>query len=350
MPSMSEGGVAAPALVTSFADFERAFGDAAGLPGLAVQHLAQSVRLFFENGGRRCFIVGIANPPDGALLAEDIIGQDGEPGKRTGIHALEDIPELLTIAAPGWTDVAIQQALIAQCERRRDRLAVLDCEPASLRPGGLDAIRAHRGVHDTSFAAYYAPWVTIGGLRVPPSGAIAGVIARVDQERGVWAAPANESVRSVDGLDTAFTSSDQDVLNPAGVNVIRAFSGRGILVWGARTLTQGAELKYVNVRRLLMFLTASIDRGTRWVVFEPNSAPTWDAVASAVEDFLFGLWRKGALQGQRPGEAFYARCDRNTMTQDDLDNGRLVCEIGVAVIRPAEFIMFRIGQWTAEAR
>lgn len=184
---------------------------------------------------------------------------------------------------------------------------------------------------------------------MPPSGAIAGMYARVDGVRGVHKAPANEALAGVVGLETSVTEEEQDELNPVGVNVIRFFSGRGIIVWGARTIASGGgdpSWKYVNIRRLFIFLEESIERATGWVVFEPNNEKLWARVRATITEFLTKIWRDGALMGTKAEEAFFVKCDRSTMTQDDIDNGRLICLIGVAPLKPAEFIIFKIAQWS----
>jgi phage tail sheath protein FI len=219
------------------------------------------------------------------------------------------------------------------------------------------SLRLSRG-RATSHAALYYPWITIrdpvtgAEVSVPPGGHVAGVYARTDRTRGVHKAPANEVVRGARDLEFQVTQPMQDVLNPLGVNTLRDFSGegRGILVWGARTLSSDPEWRYVSVRRLFLFLEESIDKGTQWVVFEPNDQPLWAKVLQIVGDFLTTLWRNGALQGTTPDEAFFVRCDHTTMTQDDIDNGRLICLIGFAPVKPAEFTIFRIQQRTVEAQ
>ena len=282
-----------------------------------------------------------------------IIGVDNGPGQRTGIHALQDVDDVRILAAPGETNRAIQNELISQAERLRYRFAVLDAPPSPGPANVVNQILTHRNAYDTSFAAYYTPWVHIGAgdqtPTLPPSGHVAGVYARTDTERGVWKAPANEVVRGVTGLHFYVTTGEQDILNPRGVNAIRRFEGRGTRVWGARTLSSALELRYVNVRRFLIFLEASLDRGTQWVVFEPNAPPTWSRVVDSVSAFLHTQWRSGALFGRRPEDAFFVRCDETTMTADDVQNGRLICEIGVAIVRPAEFVIFRIEQITGFA-
>jgi phage tail sheath protein FI len=277
------------------------------------------------------------------------IGNDNGPGQRSGLTSLVDLLEVRLIAAPGKTSPAIQLALIAQCERLRYRFAILDGEEEPLA-GSLTSILKHRNLYDTSFAAYYQPWLTVaidGQQRhLPPSGFLAGLYARVDNARGVWKAPANETPFGVLGLKTHFTTGEQDLLNPRGVNLVRQFDQGGIRVWGARTLASDPDVKYINVRRTLIFLEASIDRGTQWVVFEPNTPETWSRLTDSVSSFLNTQWRDGALFGRSPEEAFFVRCDETTMTADDILNGRLICQIGVAIVRPAEFVIFRIQQIT----
>jgi phage tail sheath protein FI len=186
-------------------------------------------------------------------------------------------------------------------------------------------------------------------LNLPPSGFISGIYARTDLERGVFTAPANEVIRSAVGFEQALTKGQQEILNPAGVNCLRFFAGRGHRVWGARTASSDPEWKYVNLRRYFIYLEHSLDLGTKWAVFEPNGERLWASVRSSITDFLHAEWKNGALQGVKAEEAFFVRCDRSTMSQNDLNNGRLVCLIGVALIKPAEFVIFRIGQKTAQA-
>jgi uncharacterized protein len=187
-------------------------------------------------------------------------------------------------------------------------------------------------------------------LSLPPSGFVAGIYARNDIERGVYKAPANEVIRGILRFETNVTYDRQSVLNPEGINALRFFAGRSNRVWGARTLSSDPEWKYVNVRRLFIYLEHSIDKATQWAVFEPNNERLWASIRRTISDFLLVQWRDGALMGDRPEQAFFVRCDRSTMTQNDLDNGRLICLIGVAPTYPAEFVIFRIGQWTADAQ
>ena len=285
-----------------------------------------------------------------ALIDTDLIGHDDGPGQRFGIEALKEKTDIALVAVPGVTDQEVQQALLTHCENLKYRFAILDGRQGQ---SDITQIEAHRGNYDSHYGGYYTPWLKTIDLNTghtmlaPPSGYVLGICARVDDERGVHKAPANEVVRNILDIELPFTDGEQDVLNPQGINLIRAFEGRGIRVWGARTTTSDAEWKYVNVRRLFIFLEHSIDNNTQWVVFEPNNEALWERVKESIESFLFGVWKTGALMGTKPEDAYFVRCDRTTMTQDDIDNGRLVCLIGVAPTYPAEFVIFRIGQFTA---
>jgi len=277
------------------------------------------------------------------------------------LSGLEDIS---IVAAPGSSAYAEAQAinnlLISHAESRRAyRIAVLDLPPNQI-PGQA---RSLRGLIDSRYAAVYYPWVVVPNplarpgredipreLALPPSGFVSGIYARNDVERGVWKAPANEVVRGALRFELDINFAQQEMLNPVGVNCLRYLSGRGFRVWGARLASSDPEWKYVNVRRYFNYLESSIDRGTQWAVFEPNGERLWANVRQTISDFLYNEWRNGALLGTKTEEAYFVRCDRSTMTQNDLDNGRLVCLIGVAVIKPAEFVIFRIGQKTADAR
>ena len=295
----------------------------------------------------------LAGGSDGAdPVDRHFVGRDLGPTQRTGIEALKTIEDISIVAAPGLTSESVQGALITHAELMRYRIAVLDSARDDV---GVNELRAHRGSYDSKYAAYYAPWIEVMDpangrpLVIPPSGAVVGIYARSDNERGVHKAPANEVVRGITGLRANYTMGEQDLLNPQGVNLIRELSGRGTRVWGARTVSSDPEWKYVNVRRLFIFLEASIDRGTQWVVFEPNNEALWARVKSTVDAFLFGVWKTGALMGTKADDAYFVRCDRSTMTQNDIDNGRLVVTVGVAPSNPAEFVIFRIGQFTATA-
>jgi phage tail sheath protein FI len=265
---------------------------------------------------------------------------------------LSERDNISIVAVPGVVSEAVQGALISHCERNKYRIAVLD---GPRNTPLVSDLQRHRNNFDSKYAALYAPWLMSLDLRngstitVPPSGHVAGIYARSDNTIGVHKAPANEVVRNILDVEIPFSTGEQDVLNPAGINLIRDLTPRGIRVWGARTITSDQEWKYVNVRRLFIFLEHSIDIGTQWVVFEGNSEDLWARVTATITAFLTGVWKSGALMGTKPEEAFFVTCDRSTMTQDDIDNGRLICEIGVAPVMPAEFVIFRIGQFTASA-
>ncbi|HYQ66523.1 phage tail sheath C-terminal domain-containing protein [Actinophytocola sp.] len=302
---------------------------------------------------------GTALPLDGGsdgldtLSVADFVGADGGSGRRTGIVALEDIDEVAICAVPGVWSGTVESALVTHCEQLRDRFAILDPQD------GLDieGIQAFREPFDTRYAALYYPWLVVNDpstsqfVEVPPSGHLAGIYARTDTERGVHKAPANAVIRGIrltDGIAQDVTRRHQDLLNPKGINALRFFPGLGQRVWGARTLSSDTQWKYVNVRRLFLFVEESIDEGTQWVVFEPNDESLWALVRQTVSNFLTTVWRGGALAGTTADEAFFVTCDRSTMTDDDIANGRLVCVVGVAPVFPAEFVIFRIQQKTRE--
>lgn len=285
-----------------------------------------------------------------------------EPRLRSGIHALRNVQDISIVAVPGQTTVGVQQGLINHCENDRYRFAVLDAHGPN-RDTVAD-VQVQRQAFDSKYAALYHPWLTIpeplpenlSSIRqmpIPPSGHMMGVYARVDNNRGVHKAPANEVVQGIIGLTRSLNKREQDILNPfpRNINVVRDFrsANRGLRVWGARCITSDSDYKYVNVRRLMISLEASIDRGLQWVVFEPNAEPLWARVRRSITNFLNVVWRNGALEGTTPDQAFFVRCDRTTMTQTDIDNGRLICQIGVAPVKPAEFVIVRIGLWTASA-
>jgi len=308
-------------------------------------------------------------PSDGEENTFSLTGGNdgGEPDKASLVSALEElekVEDISIVAAPGASSYSAAQdaqaALISHAERRRAyRIAVLDSSPDL----ALSEVRAERGKFDSTYAALYYPWVTISNplarpgnesipreINVAPSGFVCGIYARNDVQRGVHKAPANEVVRGALRFESDINFAQQEVLNPAGINCLRFFPGRGYRVWGARTTSSDPEWKYVNLRRYFIYLEHSIDRSTQWAVFEPNGERLWANIRETVTSFCYNEWRSGALLGASPKEAFFVRCDRSTMTQADIDNGRLICLIGVAPLRPAEFVIFRIGQKTADAR
>jgi hypothetical protein len=285
-----------------------------------------------------------------------------EASIKTGLKAFEDLEDISIVAAPGssygyedgYRDDAstIADLLIIHAQRMRYRIAVLDSGNGQT----IGQVRRMRSRLDTSYGALYYPWVRVldpitrRNILLPPSGFVAGIYARNDINRGVFKAPANEVVNLALGFETLLNKSQQDVLNPEGINCFRFFEGHGFRLWGARTATSDPEWKYVNLRRYFAYLEHSIDKGTQWAVFEPNGEALWTNVRHTIEDFLNNEWKMGALLGDKPEQAYFVRCDRSTMTQNDLDNGRLVCQIGVAALRPAEYVIFRIGQWTGDSQ
>lgn len=268
-----------------------------------------------------------------------------------GLAALKLDPyrDIALVHAPG-VGFEIAKEIVTHCEKLRFRFAVIDSAK------GQDPGDPRNTITDSSYAAFYYPWIltsdpsTGARILIPPGGHVLGVYARSDTERGVFKAPANEIVRGALAIETDISDEIQNTLNLKGVNAIRSFPGRGIRVWGARTITSNADWKYVSVRRLFIFLERSIYEGTQWVVFEPNDDRLWVRVVDTIRLFLRTQWRQGALLGRTEEEAFFITCDRTTMSEDDILNGRLICEIGIAPVRPAEFVIFRIFQNTAESQ
>lgn len=296
---------------------------------------------------------GGSNGSVASLSAAEFIGEDNGAGKRSGIQAFLDNDNVSIIAVPGITDPNVQLTLVAHCENTGSRFAVLDIPKDAKK---IDDVTAHRDIFDSNYAALYHPWLTVfdpldkRNIAIPPSGSILGIYARSDNTRGVHKAPANEVVRACVGLDCQFNKGEQDILNPRGINLIRSFPGMGIRVWGARTATSNPSWKYINVRRLFIYIEESIKANTNWAVFEPNDEVLWVRVKRTIEVFLTGMWRDGSLAGVSPDEAFFVNIGHDTMSQDDIDNGRLICVIGVAPVKPAEFVIFRISQKTSDAQ
>lgn len=304
-------------------------------------------------GGDEELTLTLQGGSNGSVLnaaADAFLGKDDGPGRRTGLQAFQENGNVSILAIPGITAPEVQAALIGFCEGKKSCFAILDV-PLELKK--TNDVANFRDMYDSTYAAMYHPWLEMydaGAKRsayFPPSGAMAGIYARTDIERGVHKAPANEVVRGCTGLSCAYNEGEQDILNPMGVNLIRAFTGRGIRVWGARTISSNGLWKYLNVRRLFIYVEESIKANTNWVVFEPNSATLWSRVTRTIEAFLATCWRDGALAGATPEQAFFVECGPTTMTQDDIDNGRLICQIGIAPVKPAEFVIFRITQKTA---
>lgn len=334
--------------------------------------LAQAVFGFFQNGGSRCYVVNIGARKD--------LGGDGS-GKRKGIEVLEEVDEIAIVAAPGFADAGSYAVLTAHCELLKDRVAILDSpaivpnidllkkfaetgatpakttkapkagdpppDPAAGDSGGMLAAQS-----DGGYVAQYFPWIRIQDpfspkttVVAPPSGHIAGIYARTDATRGVHKAPANESVRGALGLTYNVTPGEQGELNRLGVNCIRSFATQGIRVWGARTRAESSsEWRYLNVRRLFNQIEESIAEGTRWVVFEPNDMSLWKKIKRDVGAYLTLQWRQGALMGASAEEAFFVKCDEETNPPEVIDAGQVITVIGIAPVKPAEFVIFRIGQ------
>ncbi|MFG3054652.1 phage tail sheath family protein [Kitasatospora sp. NPDC048239] len=287
----------------------------------------------------------------------------GDAAARTGLAGLETIDEITMVAVPdlmgahqrGDIDAegvrTVQLAVISHCEQMGDRVAVLDAPPG-LSAQQVRTWRNDEAGYDSRYAALYYPWIRVfdpaagRNTTVPPSGHIAGVWARSDAERGVHKAPANEVIRGAVDLELRLSKGEQDLLNPIGVNCVRAFPGRGIRIWGARTLSSDPAWRYLNVRRLFNYLEESILLGTQWVVFEPNDDRLWSSIRRNVTAFLTEEWRNGALFGRTAAEAFYVKCDRDNNPQESIDQGRVICEIGVAPVKPAEFVVFRLAQFS----
>ena len=353
-----------PVLITNWSQFVRTFGDlvgdstkaaSAGSPAVdaGYQHLAHAVYGFFNNGGSRCYVARITAEADlDAVLS-----------------AFAAIDEIALVCAPGQVSDSVRDKIVTHCTLSADRFAILDGPEFAQDLSTLTRIAADStpGVmpKKTDFAAWYYPWVKVfdpgtqlqsppgsdGALAVPPSGHLAGIYARVDTERGVFKSPANEAIRGALGVSHALSKADQDGLNPIGVNCIRVLNSN-IYVWGSRTIggEGNADLKYVSVRRTLLFLRESIEDGTQWAVFEPNTPALWAKISRNVTAFLTTVWRSGALFGTTPQEAFYVKCDAETNPPEQRDLGQVVTEIGVAIVRPAEFVIFRVSQFVAATK
>ncbi|TCL55261.1 hypothetical protein EDD76_116101 [Kineothrix alysoides] len=303
-------------------------------------------------GAGEFYSVTLSEGSDGsvdAVNAKVFTGKCQEFGKRTGLQAFLDNKDVSIIAIPGITDVEVQKDLIAHCDKLGNRFAVLDLPQGK---NSVADVQSHREIFNSPNAAFYHPWIEISdplmkrSIFVPPSGAVAGIYSRTDDERGVHKAPANEVVRGCTGVEYMYSQEEQDRINPGGINLIRVFPGMGIRVWGARTCSSDSVWKYVNVRRLFIFLEESIRQSITWAIFEQNNQILWARMTITIGNFLTSAWRSGMLAGVIPDEAFFIKADKSTMTSDDIDNGRFICLIGVAVAKPAEFITFTIVQKT----
>jgi phage tail sheath protein FI len=293
------------------------------------------------------------------LMPNDFTGSVDERSGMEGLQIAEDVtmvccPDLMGAYIAGAIDrdgvKTVQLAMINHCEQMGDRMAIIDPLP-DLTPQEVRTWRQSETNYDSKYAALYYPWISIGGpdgkpLAVPPSGHMAGIYARNDNERGVHKAPANEVIRGALAPVTPITKGEQDTLNPIGVNCIRSFAGRGVRVWGARTLSSDPAWRYINVRRLFNFVEKSIEMGTQWVVFEPNNPELWAKIRRDVGAFLTGLWREGMLFGNTPSEAFFIKCDEELNPSDVRDRGQLFIDVGLAPVKPAEFVIFRLSQYS----
>lgn len=351
--SGSAGAASEP--LSSFTEFELLYGGTDpiqfGDGTSAVNYLALAVWAFFENGGRQLYISRVT-APDGTNSAPPTAADYAR-----ALAVLEGIAVSI-IAAPGGTVagatgiaavVPVHLALIAHVERSAAyRFAVLD-PPARC---SLTDVQLLRGQIASNSAALYYPWIIVSApstnaeIQVPPSGAICGIYVDNDMQNGVFKAPANITIRGAIGFEFNLNEAENGVLNPLGINCLRSFPNRGYLVWGARTVSSDPQWRYVNVRRYLLYLEQSINDGTKYAVFEPNTEKLWTTVQASISNFLYAEWRRGALLGAKPEEAYFVKCDRTTMTQTDIDSGQLICLIGVAMIQPAEFVIFQISQMT----
>ncbi|MFG6367630.1 MAG: phage tail sheath subtilisin-like domain-containing protein [Lachnospiraceae bacterium] len=287
-----------------------------------------------------------------AVTAGTFIGEDNGPGNRSGIQAFVENDQVSMLAVPGITMPDVVVSLVAHCENLGNRFAVLDMPQEYTNTKEL---LEYREMIDSTYAAMYHPWIqcfdraTQKAGFFPPSGAVMGIYARTDITRGVHKAPANETVMCSD-LSVNYNKGEQDILNPAGINLIRRIPGQGIRVWGARTASSNSAFKYVNIRRLFIYVEESIRANTNWVVFEPNDTTLWTRVRITISSFLDTLWRSGMLAGASPEESYFVEIGTVTMTADDIKNGRLICNVGIAPSRPAEFVIFRVTQFTADAK
>jgi uncharacterized protein len=352
------GPVNSPVRLSRWGEFARVYGDREepeNGPFMEGAFLAHAVRGFFDNGGTSCWVVRVG----GSTLRD--LGGDAE--ERSGLNTLAAIDEVAMICIPdamtlvGGGDeakvTALQGQLIAHCENAGNRMAILDCPPGLSPPEVLDWRKGGPG-HDSKHAALYYPWLEVAdpltgrALLVPPSGHVAGVWSRTDAAYGVHRTP-TEGVLGLAGLGDDVAESDQTELDEAGINAVRAFPGQGIRVWGARTLSSDPEWRYVSVRRTFLYLARSIDRGTRWVIFEPNGEPLWKKLREQVEHFLERSWRDGALAGETPDDAYYVKCDAETNPPEVIEAGQVACEIGIAPGRPREFSILRLSRIAADA-
>jgi uncharacterized protein len=350
------GPVNVPVRVSQWGKFAKVYGDPNKLdngPFMEGAFLAHAVRGFFDNGGSCCWIVRA-----GGSTARDL---EGDVEYRGGLVSLAAIDEVTMVCMPDAMTLpdeaertALQGKLIAHCENAGNRIAILDCPPVLSARGALDWRTSVLGYQSNNASLYY-PWLevadplTASPLLVPPSGHVAGVWCRTDVGYGVHRAP-TVGVLGAAGLGFEVAEADDAELAEAGLNSLRVFPRQGIRVWGARTLSSDPEWRYLPVRRVFLYLAASIDQGTRWTVFEPNDERLWERLRDQVEQFLQRSWRDGALVGETAREAYYVRCDGTTNPREVIEAGQVVCEIGIAPVRPREFTILRLSRIAADAR
>jgi uncharacterized protein len=327
--------------LTGWEQFKKSFGDF----NTGNRNLAHGVYGFFNNGGTACWVIRVTDADS----------------YQAALDTFKSIDEIALVAIPGMVDTTVQEAILAHCESMKDRFAILDGQRLEGQAGGytVDAVKGtgdgNTGLRNSvdGYGALYFPWLQVSdpasgdSIYVGSSGHLAGIYARSDGERGVHKTPANEVIRGATGLEHRLNKEEQGILNVAGIDVIRAFNGN-ITVWGGRTWADPGtdpEWKYISTRRLFNYIRESIEEGTRWVVFEPNDMGLWQKIRRNVSAFLTNVWRDGALFGATPEQAFYVKCDEETNPAEVRDLGQVVTEIGVAIVKPAEFVIFRISQW-----
>jgi phage tail sheath protein FI len=324
-----------------------------------VEELAASAALEPVANGKKQLVAPAPAAVEG-VGADDYVGDVAQRTGFSGLEAIEDVtivavPDLMSAYQQGAIDLetvhSVQHAVITHCELMGNRMAIIDPPPA-LNAQQVKDWRMNQAGYDSKYAALYWPWAKTfdpasgRNILVPPSGHAAGIWARTDESRGVHKAPANEVVRGAIALETQITKAEHDLLNPIGVNCLRSFPGRGIRIWGARTLSSDPAWRYVNVRRLFNYMEESILGGTQWVVFEPNDDALWARIRRTISSFLINEWRKGALFGLTADEAFFVKCDRETNPAEAIDAGQVTCQIGIAPVKPAEFVVFQLSQFS----
>lgn len=343
----AKGPVSESLMVTSWAQYEKVFGDFADS-----EYLAHAVYGFFANGGSRAYICNVGAKTEGQTdndLTALLMGEDKGPAHRTGLNVFNSIKDISLVCAPGITSKECQNIILDHCDKLGDRFAILDCEEEL--SSGLDQMYRPKSSNN---GACYFPWLEVydpkkkQNVSQPPSGFVAGLYSRVDSERGIFKAPANEVLRGVNGLKYSLVREEQAVVNPRGINVIRDFGDKGIRVYGARTLSDDAEWRYINIRRLFLNVRETLQDGTEWAVFEPNDASLWGNLKRNISAFLKTLWTNGALVGDSPEEAFYVICDKSNNPEESIATGNLNIDIGIAPVKPAEFVNINIQQKVEE--